>query len=194
MNTKFLSPRVGAISGLIGSVTFTVLWIAAAIQDGNWVLGEMTLSELGDRSRPGAALFNGGGIIAGIMLVIFSVGLYRLLSTSAAGRLGTTTMGLASVMLIGVGVFPIDTGMPHDIVSLAFFMLAAIAMTLIIVPAWKNHVLYHSGGLLTAVLLIVALAGAAMFPLPAAEALAVGCLLLWTTLISIRMLWHHRAP
>lgn len=194
MNTKFLSPRVGALSGLIGSVTFAVLWIAAAFQDGNWVLGEMTLSELGDRSRPGAALFNGAAIIAGIMLVIFSVGLYRVLSTSAAGRLGTTTMGLASVMLIGVGVFPIDTGMPHRIVSLAFFMLAAIAMVLIIVPAWKNHVLYHSGGLLTAVLLIVGLAGTAMLPLPAAEALAVGCLLLWTTLISIRMLWHHRAP
>lgn len=193
MNTKFLSPRVGAISGLIGAVAFAALWTAAAYQDGHWVLGKMMLSELGDRSRPGAMLFNGGAVIAGVMSFLFSIGLYRVLSTSALGRLGAATMGLASVFLIGVGAFPIDTGMPHEAASLGFFFLGAVAMALMIFPAWRSHVLHPSGGLVTAILLLVSLAGLVLLPLAAAEALSVGCLLLWTSLISIRMLWHHPA-
>jgi hypothetical membrane protein len=194
VNTKFLSPRLGAISGLIGAAVFTVLWIAAAQQDGGWMLGKMTLSELGDRSRPGAALFNAGAIIAGILSFIFSIGLYRVLSTSVLGRAGSVVMGLASLFLMGVGLFPIDTGTPHTIVSIGFFTLGAVAMAMIVMPAWRSHVLHPSGGLLTAILLIIALVGLVALSLPAAEALAVGCLLLWTALISIRMLWHHPAP
>ncbi len=193
MNTKFLSPRLGAMCGIIGSIAFAALWTGAVYLDGNWVLGEMTLSELGDRSRPGSPLFNGGAIFAGIMSLVFSVGLYRVLSASVLGRLGTAILGLASIFLIGVGVFPIDTGMPHTIVSVAFFTLGAIALALLVVPAWKSHVLHRGGGLVTLVLLLISLIGLATLALPAAEALSVGCLLLWTVLISIRMLWHHPA-
>lgn len=191
MNTKFLSPRLGAICGIIGSITFAALWIGAAYLDGHWVLGQMTLSELGDRSRPGALLFNAGAIFAGIMSLAFSAGLYRVLSASVLGRLGTIVLGLASLFLIGVGVFPIDTGTPHTIVSIAFFTLGAIAMALLVVPAWRSHVLHRGGGLVTLVLLLVSLTGLATLSLPAAEALSVGCLLLWSVLISIRVLWHH---
>ncbi|MDW5562730.1 MAG: DUF998 domain-containing protein [Methanomassiliicoccus sp.] len=194
MNTRFLSPRVGAISGIIGSVAFAALWMAAAYQDGDWVLGGMTLSELGDRSRSGAMLFNGGVIIAGVMSLLFAVGLYRLLSTSKLGKLGAGTLGLASVFLIGIGLFPIDTGSPHTTASLGFFVLGGAAMALLIVPVWRSHVLNRGGGALTAIVLLTAIAGVMTLPLPAAEALAVGCVLLWTVLISIRMLWHHRAP
>jgi hypothetical membrane protein len=193
VNTTFLSPRVGAISGIIGSIAFAVLWVAAAYQDGSWILGKMTLSELGDRSRPGALLFNSGAIFAGLMSLVFSVGLYRVLSTSILGRLGTVTLAIASIFLIGVGVFPIDTGTPHTVVSLAFFILGAIAMALLILPAWRSHVLHPSGGLLTAVLLAVSMIGVATLAVPAAEALSVGCLLVWTVLIGFRMLWHHPA-
>lgn len=194
MNTAFLSPRVGAIAGIVGSVAFSALWIAAAYQDGSWVLGKMTLSELGDRSRPGVVLFNVGAILAGIMSLVFSAGLYRVLSSSLLGRLGTVTLGIASLFLIGVGVFPIDTGTAHTVASLGFFGLGAIALAMLIVPAWRSHVLHRGGGLLTMVLLLISLVGVATLSIPAAEALSVGCLLLWTVLISIRMLWHHPAP
>lgn len=105
MNTNPISPRAGAVAGIIGSIAFASLWMAAAYLDGNWVLGKMTLSELGGSGRPGA--------------------------------------------------------------------------------------LHGSGGLLTAVMLLVSLTGVATLEVPAAEALAVGCLLLWTVLIGIRVLWHH---
>lgn len=191
MNTKFLSPRAGAISGIIGSIAFASLWAAAAYQDGGWVLGKMTLSELGDRSRPGALLFNGGAILAGLMSLAFSIGLFRVLSTSTLGRLGAAAMGLASAFLVGVGVFPIDTGTPHTVVALSFFTLSAVAMALLVMPIWRSHVLHRDGGVLTASLLLISLLGLVTLAIPAAEALTVGCLLLWTVLIGIRMLWHH---
>jgi hypothetical membrane protein len=194
VNTKFLSPRVGAISGIVGSIAFAALWTAAAYQDGSWVLGKMTLSELGDRSRPGALLFNGGAVLAGLLSLVFSAGLYRVLSASALGRLGTATLAAASVCLIGVGLLPIDTGNPHTVVALSFFALSAAAMALLIVPAWRSHVLHRGGGLVTLVLLLISLFGLVTLELPAAEALSVGCLLLWTALIGVRVLWHHPVP
>jgi hypothetical membrane protein len=193
VNTRFLSPRVGSICGIIGSIAFAALWIGAVYLDGNWVLGEMTLSELGDRSRPGSLVFNGGVIFAGIMFMAFSAGLYRVLSSSVLGRLGTIVLAISSIFLIGVGVFPIDTGTPHTIVSIAFFTLGAIALALLVVPAWRSHVLHRGGGLVTLVLLLISLAGLATLALPAAEALSVGCLILWAVLIGIRVLWHHPA-
>jgi len=191
VNTNPISPRAGAVAGIIGSIAFASLWMAAAYLDCNWVLGKMTLSELGGSGRPGALLFDLGAMIAGAASLIFSAGLYRVLSTSALGRVGSATLALASVLLIGVGVFPIDTGAPHTFTSLSFFFLSAVAMAVLIVPVWRSHVLHGSGGLLTAVMLLVSLTGVATLEVPAAEALAVGCLLLWTVLIGIRVLWHH---
>lgn len=151
----------------------------------------MTLSELGGSGRPGALLFNLGALIAGAASLMFSAGLYRVLSASILGRVGSATMALASIFLIGVGAFPIDTGAPHTFVALSFFFLSAAAMAMLVVPAWRSHVLHRSGGLLTAALLLVSLMGIATLAVPAAEALSVGCLLLWTILIGVRVLWHH---
>ncbi len=191
MNTKFLSPRLGATAGLIGSITFTTLWAMAAVTDDNWQLGRMTLSELGGRSSPGALLFNSGAVFTGLLSLVFAIGLYRVLSTSLLGRVGSTTLAIASIFLVGVGLFPIDTGEPHTVLSYGFFIVAAVSLALLIVPIWKSHVLHPSGGMLTAVLLVVPLVSIAFLPKAGVEALAVGCLLLWMALISIRMLWHH---
>ncbi|MBI0583235.1 MAG: DUF998 domain-containing protein [Methanomassiliicoccus sp.] len=193
VNTRFLSPRLGALAGLTASVAFALLWIAAAYLDGGWTLGKMTLSELGDRSRPGAQLFNTAAVLAGALGLLFSAGLYRVLSTSTLGKMSAAAMGLASVLLIGVGLFPIDTGSAHTAFSYAFFITAAAAMALIIVPAWRSHVLHRSIGALTPVLLGIGIIGVATLEFPAAEALAVSLLLLWMALVSVRMLWHHPA-
>lgn len=102
-------------------------------------------------------------------------------------------MGLASLLLIGVGLFPIDTGTPHTLVSYSFFGTAALALVLLIGPFAKSYVFHPSMAMLTGLLLLVCLVGAAILPLPGLEALAVGCLLLWMFVISIRMMWHHPA-
>ena len=125
--------------------------------------------------------------------LLFSVGIYRVLSPGIVGRGGAVMMGLASLFLIGVGLFPIDTGTPHTVVSLSFFGSAAVALLLMIGPFARSYVFHPSMAILTAVLLLVCLGGAAFLTLPAIEALAVGCLLLWMFVVSIRMMWHHPA-
>lgn len=193
VNTAFLSPRLGAMAGITGSLFFAIMWTAAVFVDGNWHLGEMTLSELGDRSRSGYLLFNTGAMVTGILSLLFSVGLYKVLSPGLMGRAGAVLMGLASLMLIGVGLFPIDTGTPHTVVSYSFFGTAALALVLLISPFAKSYVFHPSMAMLTGLLVLVCLVGAAILELPGLEALAVGCLLLWMFVVSIRMMWHHPA-
>ncbi len=193
MNTVFLSPRLGAMAGIAGSLFFAMMWTAAVVADGSWQLGEMTLSELGDRSRNGYLLFNTGAMVTGILSLLFSVGLYKVLSPGIMGRGGAAMMGLASLLLIGVGLFPIDTGTPHTVVSFTFFGSTALALALLIIPFAKSYVFHPSMAMLTAMLLLVGLGAAAILTLPALEALAVGCLLLWMFVVSIRMMWHHPA-
>lgn len=191
MNTEFLSPRLGAATGLIGSVGFATMWTVAAATDGHWQLGRMTLSELGDRSRAGALPFNSGAIITGLLALVFAIGLYRVLSTSTLGKAGSILVGISSIFLVGIGLFPIDTGEPHTVLSYGFFLTAAVSLAVLIAPLWKSHVFHPSGGMLTAVLLAIPLISIAFLPVAGVEALAVGCLLLWMAFISIRMLWHH---
>ena len=191
VNTKFLTPRLGALAGLIGSIEFTVFWVLAATADGGWQLGRMTLSELGDRTPGGALLFNSGTVIAGVLAFLFAIGLYRTLSTTPLGRMGSGLLAIASVLLIGVGLFPIHTGLPHTFFSYAFFIVAVISLATLVVPIWRSHVFHASGGMVSALLLVIGLIGAAGLSTAGAEALAVGCLLLWMGLMSIRMLWHH---
>jgi hypothetical membrane protein len=193
MNTKFISPRLGAVAGLIASIVFTAMWALAAITDGHWQLGRMTLSELGDRSRAGALLFNSGAIITGLLALLFALGLYRVLSTTTLGKVGSVTLAIGAVLLVGIGLFPIDTDEPHTVLSYSFFLMAAVSMTALIAPIWKSHVFHRTGGLLTAALLVIPLASIPFLPWAGVEALAVGCLLLWMAFISIRMLWHHPA-
>lgn len=193
VNTVTLSPRLGAMAGIAGSLFFAMMWTAAVVADGSWQLGEMTLSELGDRFRSGHLLFNTGAMVAGILSLLFSVGLFKVLSPKLVGRVGAAMMALASLLLIGVGLFPIDTGTPHTVVSLSFFGTAALALALLISPFAKSYVFHPGMAYLTAILLLVCLVGAAILALPAIEALAVGCLLLWMFVVSIRMMWHHPA-
>jgi hypothetical membrane protein len=191
VNTKFLTPRFGAVAGLIGSVEFATMWTLSAASDGHWQLGQMTLSELGERSRSGALLFNSGVVLAGLLGLVFAVGLYRVLSTTSLGKLGTSLLAVSSLLLVGIGLFPIDTGEPHTILSYGFFVTAALSLATLIVPIWKSHVLHPSGAVVTALLLAIPLLSITVLTKAGVEALAVGCLLLWMALMSIRMLWHH---
>ena len=191
MNTKFLTPRLGAYAGLAASIEFAAMWSLAAWTDGHWVLGQQTLSELGDRSRAGAIYFNSAAIITGVLALLFAIGLYRVLSTTAGGRMGTGLLAFAALLLVGIGLFPIDTGTPHTLLSYAFFAIAALALFVLVPPIWKSHVFHASMGLLSFVLLVIGVAGVLLPTISSTEALAVACLLLWMGAMSVRMLWHH---
>jgi hypothetical membrane protein len=179
--------RTTAIIGLLGAILFALLWTSAVIVDGNWVLGEETLSELGG-DRPGRLYFNTGVIAMGIMGLLFAVGLFLILKEDLLGRIGTSVLFVGAVALIGVGIFPITTGECHTFFSYAFFGLMLATLLLLALPIWRESRLGPVGGIVTVGALATSLVFLFASSIPLTEAVAVICLLIWTVTISILIL------
>lgn len=176
----------GALAGILGAVFFTIVWTAAVIVDGHWTFGEETLSALGG-DRPGAVIFNLGVITEGLLGLLFSIGFYRL-NDGLLHRAGSAVLVLSTVFLIAVGIFPVTTGALHDISSYAFFGLALLALLLLIFPLKNQRSFGVLGAGLTVVLVIISLSFLFTSPIPLTEAVAVICLLIWVSSMSLMIL------
>ena len=79
-----------------------------------------------------SVLFNLGLVIAGILGILFGLGLRKdpLLKTRL-GSIGTIFYLLDAGALIGIGVFPETTGAPHTLFSFVFFILAGFSLCFI---------------------------------------------------------------
>jgi hypothetical membrane protein len=179
--------RITAIIGLLGAILFALLWTSAVIIDGNWVLGEETLSELGG-DRPGRLYFNTGVIAMGVMGLIFALGLYLILKVDILGRIGCSALFAGAVALIGVGIFPITSGEYHTFFSYTFFGLMLVALLLLALPIWRESRLGPVGGIVTLGALVASLSFLFTTSIPLTEAVAVMCLLIWTVTVSILIL------
>lgn len=178
---------IAAICGLIGAIIFSLMWSAAVYVDGHWIFGEETLSELGG-DRPGRWLFNSGVIIEGVLALVFSTGMYKLMKGYRAGRIGAAIMFLGGVALIGVGIFPIDTGTPHTVFSYVFFGLMLLALSILILPLFRHTLFGKAMGIITLLAVAISLAFLFSSPIPLTEAVAVICLLIWSSAISIQII------
>jgi hypothetical membrane protein len=180
----------GPIIGMILPFLFGSMWIVAIMVNGNWILGEDTLSELGGQVSS-RWIFNSAAIASGVMGAIFSTALYLRFRSEFLGRAGGAMMALASIFLTLVGVFPIDTGTPHSIASVAFFGLAALSAIMIEFPL-RNAV--GTGGIPSVVtiwILVVSFSALFLTPLPFAEAVATSGLLIWILTLSTWMRLGH---
>ncbi|MBQ7701195.1 MAG: DUF998 domain-containing protein [Candidatus Methanomethylophilaceae archaeon] len=128
--------RVSPIAGILCVISFMALWIAAVVIDGNWVLGENTLSDLGVCGNDAAELcFNGGCAIAGLLAVIFALG---LIEKKGVWRVCGACMAIAGVMLIGVGIVSLHYNNAHFIDASTHGVFAAITMLLSLAGDWKE--------------------------------------------------------
>jgi hypothetical membrane protein len=84
------------------------------------------LSDLGVGET--AFIFNTGLIAAGLVAIIFAVGLGRFIFTTRVGRVGVGGLLFACLALVSIGVFPEDAGRIHYWVSVAFFASLPISM------------------------------------------------------------------
>ena len=179
--------RFGAKCGLIGALFFSVMWMVAIFVDGNWILGKETLSELGG-NRPGALFFNSGVITEGFLCLFYGLGLLHAIRKGILQRAGIAILLIASFALIMVGVFPITTGFAHGIASYSFFGMSLLAILILVYPLWKEDRFGPNVGIVTLGSAIVSLAFLFATTVPLAEVVAVICLLIWSSLISILML------
>ncbi|MDD1769690.1 MAG: DUF998 domain-containing protein, partial [Methanomassiliicoccales archaeon] len=124
--TKWLM-IIGGAAGLVLPIFFAVMWTLAAVVNGHWVLGRDTLSELGGQV-PSRWIFNVAVIVSGVLGIDFSFRLFVKFADSRLGRAGSVVLAIASIGLVSVGVFPIDTGQPHTIASVFFFTVVALSV------------------------------------------------------------------
>ncbi len=124
-----LKRRYVRASGWIGVLNPLIVstLVLSAISISPWFSWtENALSDLGV-SGSAAPLFNTALIVGGTLLIIFAIGLWKILQ----GRL--TQIGILLLLLDGtalsaIGIFPETAGQIHFYVSLAFFMLLTLSI------------------------------------------------------------------
>ncbi len=115
--------------GILGpSIAF--FFIALSIQLNPWFSWpDNALSDLGAIGESYNYVYNLGMVLSGIGGALFSTGLPRL-TNNKIGLAGTAVFGAGMLSLALVGVFPSGTS-PHVTVSLAFFGLATLGITIV---------------------------------------------------------------
>ncbi len=91
----------------------------------------------------GAAWFNNGVIITGVLLFSFFALLSKRFEKNSFSTLGIALGLIASIGLVCVGVFPEDIELYHYAASVTFFLVAAIAVLLLsLAKKQKNKLVY----------------------------------------------------
>ena len=118
--------RIAGICGILIPIV-VLLCIGLAISHSPWFrFTEHAFSDLGIEGIS-AIFFNSGMILGGILALVFSLGLIKILQN----KTGAYILSLSSLALIGIGIFPETVYTLHFIVSAAFFMLLAISFLII---------------------------------------------------------------
>ena len=130
-------PRARSAAGLLllvaGSAVVLGIMTAEALYPADYNAHRNTVSDLGAMRpenivrQPSAAIFNSTMIIAGALLALAAVLLYR----SRAGLLASLPVAGLGVGMVGVGIFPGNTIMAvHELVSMATFLSGGLAAIL----------------------------------------------------------------
>ena len=177
--------RITGICGiLIPVVIFTCLGLSIASSPGfTWT--QHALSDLGIQENT-AALFNNGMILGGILSLIFSLGLMKILSH----KLGAYLLLLSSLALIGIGVFPETLFVLHFVTSASFFVLLATALLIIGLTRRQNH-FDQNIGLLALALACIAVSSIVLLfhfeGIAIAEALSCFPAFIWCSIVGLKM-------
>jgi hypothetical membrane protein len=102
--------RVAAIGGLLASVAYTAALLAGGlVQRPGFSNADDAISDLGADTASSPWIYNRIGTnLAGLLLVLFAVGLWRALTPSALGRLGAGLLALMGTTLFLEGLLPLD--------------------------------------------------------------------------------------
>lgn len=121
MNGKILLAALGILSAAVPLAA-----ILASIAMSPWFTWTGSfLSDLGENGFP-ALVFNAGLIAGGVMGTAFSFCLLK--EKFYASVWGLRLFMLATISLIFVGAFPVQTNTPHTAASVAFFLLSTASL------------------------------------------------------------------
>jgi hypothetical membrane protein len=181
--------RLGALAGIVGPVTFMVLYVLAAVGDPEYVFFESYLSDLGVGRM--AVLFNAAVIIAGSLTVPFAILAIRPSldgGIAAEAAVGMTVVSAAFLFL--VGVFTEDWPVAHRVVSYGFFMSMLVGL---LCYSWSLHFSNALGRPITQLTEVVAATGLVLVAFgfdPRTETVAVLMIVIWGLMVAASLL--HR--
>jgi hypothetical membrane protein len=174
----------GACGILLPVVIFTSLGFSISLSPWfTWT--QHALSDLGIE-QTSAFIFNNGMILGGILALVFSFGLMKIL----ARKLGAYILALSSLALIGIGIFP-ETIFPlHFLTSASFFILLAFSLLVIGVTSGYNSFEKNIG--VYAIVLVVIALGSTVFlihfdGIAITEAFSCFPAFIWCSIVGIKM-------
>ena len=125
MNVKLvrLFSWFGIVTPVLG---FSMIFLA--ISTAPWFSWQgNALSDLGVEGLT-AVIFNGGLVMTGSVMAVFSLSVYEFGKEDRLGKLGFALLLLACILLMGIGVFPETAGDIHMQFSVAFFVTLPVAI------------------------------------------------------------------
>jgi len=125
-----LLPRVAGATGIASQIAAGTTIVAAIVCSPWFSWTENELSILGVEG-PATGLVRWGFIAAGLLNLPFVLRLAKDLPQNPLTRSGTWCLALGSLTLAGAGIFPRSMDLPHDISSIAFFVLVTMALVVI---------------------------------------------------------------
>ncbi len=181
--------RVGSWCGLAGTTVFLIAWATAIAKTPGYRFGAQWVSDLG--VGDGAAFFNTGVIVAGLLSIPFAASLGAVLRTSRLGILGSIVLALAGIALACVGVFTEKAGDIHLIVSVSFFSLIVLALVLLVLPFQGSRAMQPWSAQFTAGIILLGIAIAAIFRAgPLVETMTVLLIAMWSLVIAWKLRWY----
>lgn len=109
-------------------IAFASVLLAIAYCQPAFSFTENALSDLGVKEGPTAVLFNFGLIISGVLILVFTSGLFLHFKGKAAAVLGSLIFSFAALALTAIGSFPENVVPIHYYASVAFFVPFPLSM------------------------------------------------------------------
>jgi len=128
---------IGASAGIVGVLSFQVLFSISLLVHPDWRFGLDLMSELGT-TAPHTWLFNLSVIVMGTMGVAFSLSLLRFLYWSFFGKLSVAILVAGCTCLFLLGVFTMEQRALHDALAWAFFVLTVIGLMAMSIPMYVH--------------------------------------------------------
>ncbi|HQN76251.1 MAG TPA: DUF998 domain-containing protein [Methanomassiliicoccales archaeon] len=126
---------LGASAGVVGVVSFQVLFSISLLVHPDWRLGLDLMSELGI-TEPHTWLFNLSVMIMGAMGAAFSLSLLRFLYWSFFGKLSVVILMVGCTSLFLLGVFTMEQRALHDALAWTFFVMTVLGLLVLSVPMY----------------------------------------------------------
>jgi hypothetical protein len=175
---------VGALTAILGVVTFLVVVIALHIVQAQYDPVNQLMSELALGPHGWAMLLAFAGVASAL------AGLQHSLGARGAGYALRGVLVLASISFLAAGIFPLgETSMLHIAAIAAAFVAAVLAMYLFPSLAGEASALMPrslSWSFAAGVAASVAL-GHSVAPMGVGQRMAAACLLLWILVLGIRL-------